>query len=114
MLKAAEVADLLGISARAVYDIPDDQLPRFRIGAGRGAVRFEPSDVAEYKAACRSTATKRVLAGAMSSVALLTDADAELRSYFQQHGIALKPKPTRATKTRASTNLRLAHDATNR
>ena len=53
MLKASEVAPLLGLSARAVYDIPDDQLPRFRIGAGRGAVRFSMEAVEAYKAACR-------------------------------------------------------------
>ena len=114
MLKAAEVALMLGLSPRSVYDIPDDQLPRFRIGAGQGAVRFALPDVEAYKAACRSTATKRAIAGAMSSAALSTDADDALRSYFQQRGIAPKPKPTRESKTRGSTNLRLAHDATSR
>ncbi len=38
MLTAAEVAAKLGISPRAVYDIPERRLPRYRFGAGGGAV----------------------------------------------------------------------------
>jgi predicted DNA-binding transcriptional regulator AlpA len=114
MLTAKEVGTMLAISARAVYDIPDDQLPRYRMGAGRGAVRFDLQDVEAYRTACRSTATRRAIVGATSSAALLTDADSALQSYFRQRGIAPKPKHSPASKTRASTPLRLAHDATNR
>lgn len=50
MLTAADVGRLLGISARTVYAIPEVQLPRYRMGAARGAVRFDPLDVENYKA----------------------------------------------------------------
>jgi predicted DNA-binding transcriptional regulator AlpA len=72
MLKAATVGQLLGLSARAVYDIPEHDLPRYRLGAGRGAVRFDPADVEAYRAACRSTGTSPPVNGASTSTAAST------------------------------------------
>lgn len=45
-MKAAEVAKILGISARMVYAIPARLLPRYKFGR---AVRFAPADVEEYR-----------------------------------------------------------------
>ena len=55
MLSAAQVAELLGLSARSVYDIPESRLPRYRVGAQGGAIRYELADVEAYKASCRCT-----------------------------------------------------------
>ncbi|MEY5099605.1 MAG: Burkholderia phage Mica [Pseudomonadota bacterium] len=50
MLPAATVAQQLGLSRRAVYDLADRGiLPCYRLGVGRGAVRFDPADVEAYK-----------------------------------------------------------------
>jgi hypothetical protein len=49
MLTASDVAAVLGISARAVYDIPETDLPRYRPSAKKRAVRFDPADVAAYR-----------------------------------------------------------------
>lgn len=52
MLKAPEVATMLGLSARAVYDLADSgMLACYRLGVGRGAVRFASEDVEAYRAA---------------------------------------------------------------
>lgn len=45
MLTAAEVGMVLGITARTVYGIPEDRLPRYRLGSGACAVRFDLADV---------------------------------------------------------------------
>ena len=46
MLKAPQVATILGISARAVYDLADKGiLAHYRLGVDGGAVRFAPEDV---------------------------------------------------------------------
>lgn len=45
MLTAAQVAPQLGLSVRAVYDLAaSGAIPSFRVGAGRGAVRFFEHD----------------------------------------------------------------------
>lgn len=36
LITAKAAGAMLGLSARAVYAIPDDALPRYRLGAGRG------------------------------------------------------------------------------
>jgi len=52
LLRAADVAQQLGISTRAVYDLAAaGKLACHRLGAGRGAVRFDQADVNEYRAA---------------------------------------------------------------
>lgn len=62
MLNASTVAQQLGISRRAVYDLADRGiLPCYRLGVGRGALRFDPADVEAYRASCRSTGAIGVL-----------------------------------------------------
>lgn len=52
MLTAAAVATMLGLSARAVYDLADSgRLPCYRLGAGGGALRFDEQDVEAFKRA---------------------------------------------------------------
>ena len=68
MLTAQQVADALGLSRRAVYDLADaGLLPCYRMGVGRGALRFDPADVEAYRAACRSTATNAPADGCSNS-----------------------------------------------
>ena len=54
MLRVAEVANRLGVSAALVYQlIADRRLPHFRIGTGRGTIRVRGEDVDAYLAGCR-------------------------------------------------------------
>jgi excisionase family DNA binding protein len=104
MLKAADVARLLGLSARTVYALAQaGALPHFR--PALGAVRFDPADVEAYRQSCRSTATPTASAGAMNFRASLTDDDAALQSYFQRRGRAPRQKPTPPSATPTSTLL---------
>ena len=51
MLSAAQVAALLGLSARKVYDLAaSGEIASYRFG---DAIRFEPADVDAYKASCK-------------------------------------------------------------
>lgn len=113
MLTAAQVAPLLGLSVRAVYDIDESDLPRYRVGAGRGAVRFDPADVEQYRLRCRSAGTPATSAGASSStVSLRVDATA-LAAYFRKAGVKPKLTLTTSRKPRDSGLLRLvSSDAT--
>ena len=82
MLTASEVGKLLAISARTVYDIPEDRLPRYRLGAGRGAVRFDPADVEAYRTSCRSAGTPGTSAGGTNLTVSLKAADTDFRKRF--------------------------------
>ena len=54
MLKVRQVADLLGVSAATVYRlVGEGRLPHYRVGCGRGGVRFRRDEVDGYVAACR-------------------------------------------------------------
>src|SRR5574343_130777 len=101
MLTAAEVAALLGISRRTVPDIPEAQLPRYRMGRGRGAVRFDPADVETYRASCRSTVIRRAIAGSLSSAVVSTVGESELASAFRALGVAPRPSPSTSARRRA-------------
>jgi len=55
LLTVTDVADWLSVSASLVYQIVESgKLPVYRIGNGRGAIRFRPEDVETYLNACRS------------------------------------------------------------
>lgn len=94
LLTAAQVADLLGLSTRAIYDLAaaPDGLPSFRFGT---AVRFAPEDVESYKTRCRSFGTKRENASAINCTELLMDAESALINHFRARG--LEPRPTHTT-----------------
>lgn len=99
MLTAAAVATMLGLKPRTVYDLADSgRLPCYRMGVGRGAVRFDPADMEAYRAACRSTRTSAPAAGASTSTAASpgTAAFANV-AFFPLGGVERKPKPTTAT-----------------
>jgi hypothetical protein len=103
MLTAAEVGRLLGVSARKVYDIPPEHLPRYQYGP-RGAVRYAETDVREYKLRCRSTETKRLVAGALSlTSAFPAAAESALESAFRKRGIEPRLTPSTGRKRQGST-----------
>jgi len=55
LLTVADVADWLSVSASLVYQLVESgKLPVYRIGNGRGAIRFRPEDVDSYLNSCRS------------------------------------------------------------
>ena len=112
MLKAPEVAAMLGLSARAVYDLADrGMLACYRLGAGRGAVRFDPEDVEAYRAACRSVGTPATNAGATNSTVSLKGADTDLAAYFRAAGVKPRLTPTTGKSRRGSTPLQLVSRA---
>ena len=58
LLTVTEVAEWLSVSNSLVCQIVDSgKLPVYRIGNGRGAIRFRPEDVEDYLASCRSEKT---------------------------------------------------------
>ncbi|MDR3004839.1 MAG: helix-turn-helix domain-containing protein, partial [Acidovorax sp.] len=55
MIDAKQVALLLGLSERTVYELAKSgRLNCYRFGS---AVRFEQADIEEYKKSCRSVST---------------------------------------------------------
>ncbi len=54
MLRVKQVAEKLGISVALVYElIAKGKLACYRIGLGRGAIRFKDEDVQAYLDGCR-------------------------------------------------------------
>lgn len=82
MLKAAQVAEALGLSQRAIYALAESgALPCYRMGVGRGAIRFDPEDVQQYIAATRPPPKPLIPASA-------------LRKYERLRRLAEKDGPT--------------------
>lgn len=54
MLRVKQVAETLGISSALVYElVSKGLLSCYRIGLGRGAIRFKDEDVQRYLETCR-------------------------------------------------------------
>jgi excisionase family DNA binding protein len=54
LLTVAEVAQWLSVSSSLVYQLVESgKLPIYRIGNGRGAIRFRPEDIEAYLDGCR-------------------------------------------------------------
>ena len=46
MIGVKELANLLGVSPKTVYAMAEEQrIPSYRIGVGRGTLRFDPDEV---------------------------------------------------------------------
>lgn len=45
---AAELADILSIDVKSVYEIPPNELPQCRVGPRRGAIRYFGADILAY------------------------------------------------------------------
>jgi excisionase family DNA binding protein len=91
MLTVKQAAEVLGISPSTVYGIaaPAGQLPCYRVGR---AVRFEMSDIEEYKQSCRCAPLNPESVGSSRLVALSPSSG--LRDIFLKAGLAHKSKPT--------------------
>ena len=112
MLTAATVAQQLGISPRAVYELAKHGLLAcHRMGVGGGAVRFAPEDVEAYRTSCRSAGTPATSAGAMNSTVCLKDSGTDLAAYFRAAGVKPKLTPTTGKNRRGSTPLQLVSRA---
>ena len=112
MLTAATVAQQLGISPRAVYDLAKHgMIAHHRLGVGRGAVRFAPEDVEAYRSSCRSAGTPATNAGATNSTVSLKGADTDLAAYFRAAGVKPRLTPTTGKNRRASMPLQLVSRA---
>lgn len=58
LLRPKQVAEMLGISRSLVYQLVEQgKLGCYRIGLGRGAIRFRLDDVEAYLAGCRVETT---------------------------------------------------------
>ncbi|MBD7961505.1 helix-turn-helix domain-containing protein [Comamonas sp. Sa2CVA6] len=111
MIDAKAVAKLLGLSERTVYELArSGRLHCYRFGA---AVRFDETDVEEYKKSCRSVMTHATSVGALSSTRLLRASGSGLAAYFQKATPNPKPKSSTSKKPSDSTPLRLASASQN-
>lgn len=93
MLTAKEVAALLGLSARKVYELASSgKLPSYRFG---DAVRFDPVDVEAFKASCRVVVRPAASLGLSSAPVNLSlrNADDDLQAYFRRRGVTGGKKP---------------------
>ena len=55
LLTVADVATWLSVSSSLVYQLVESgKLPVYRIGNGRGAIRFRPGDIESYLDSCRT------------------------------------------------------------
>lgn len=105
MLTAAQVAQMLGISRRLVYDLATrGVVPSYRF---EGALRFEPADVEQYKKSCLSNGIQGTSVGASTSSASLKVAVTGLADFFRAAGVKPKLTPSIAKKARDSTQLRV-------
>lgn len=48
LYKAEEAADVLGLDRATMYDIPETELPRCRVGPARGSTRWMGADLLAY------------------------------------------------------------------
>ena len=48
LYRAREAADILGLDRTTMYDIPESDLPRCRVGPARGSVRWLGADLLAY------------------------------------------------------------------
>lgn len=56
MLTVRSVAERLGVSQALIYQLSaDGRLPCYRIGLGRGAIRFTEQDVQAYLDSCKQS-----------------------------------------------------------
>ncbi len=56
-MTVAQAARRLGCSERTLYDmVRDDRIGHYRVGSGRGTIRFRPEDLADYQQAIRNPA----------------------------------------------------------
>ena len=110
LLTAREVATLMKISARKVYELAaSGELASLRIGS---AVRFDPADIEAYKQSCRLPATTRA-AGSTSLTASLKDSGSALTSYFQKARRGKTPSPTTKKSRSGSGALQLVSSSPN-
>ncbi|MRT19256.1 helix-turn-helix domain-containing protein [Comamonas sp. CAH-2] len=94
------------LSERTVYELAKTgRLNCYRFGA---AVRFEQSDVEEYKKSCRSVSTPATSVGALSSTRLLRASGSGLAAFFQKATPKPKRKSSTSRKPNDSTPLQLA------
>jgi excisionase family DNA binding protein len=53
-LTVAQAATRLGCSQRSLYDmVGDGRISHYRVGGGRGSIRFRPEDLADYQQSTR-------------------------------------------------------------
>jgi excisionase family DNA binding protein len=56
-MTVAQAARRLGCSERTLYDmVRDDRIGHYRVGSGRGSIRFRPEDLTDYQRATQNPA----------------------------------------------------------
>ena len=89
MLTAKQVAEMLGVSVRQIYDLAaSGKLPAYRFGR---SLRFAPSDVETFVIACRvvrsPTLTSKQAPCAIWMKSPPADGESELQKQFRALGI---------------------------
>ncbi|RYF07982.1 MAG: DNA-binding protein [Comamonadaceae bacterium] len=103
LISAARVAEMLGVSARKVYELAQSgKLRCYRIDS---CLRFSINDVETYRTSCLSVTTRETSVGALSSTRLLRASGSGLAAYFQK--ATPKPKRTSSTTRKRSASTRL-------
>lgn len=93
-ISAVDAAEILGVSARQVYDLaaPAGPIPCYRIG---GRVVFERAEVEAYLQSCRCVAAPKRETVRLTSTRIPGRGESALEKIFREAGIKRKPKPSR-------------------
>jgi excisionase family DNA binding protein len=93
-ISAVDAAEILGVSARQVYDLaaPAGPIPCYRIG---GRVVFERAEVEAYLQSCRCVQRARSTATKLTSTRIPDRGESALEKYARENGLKLERKPSR-------------------
>jgi excisionase family DNA binding protein len=94
MITAEDVAEMLGISRGAVYDLAAPKGPIPCVRFGRRCIRFNGEDVQAHIDACRHTQAVLPVVGKVS-MRTVKLAVSEPLNCFERLGIKTRPKPKR-------------------
>ena len=107
MITAKKAAEMLGLSARKVYDLaaPNGPIPCTRYS--EKCIRFNEQDIENYRLSCQFTLMREIVVGASRSIKLSTASESVSQNFFRKLGIEPKPKRSTSQKHQDSTALRL-------
>lgn len=110
-LSAEETSGMLGVSVRTVYTMaaPNGPLPCYRVGR---RVVFDVSDIQEHMRKYQCTEIRRAVASSISSTTRSRAGESELESFFRQHGVKPRLKPSTGGKHLDGTRRQAAADVT--
>jgi excisionase family DNA binding protein len=96
-ISVADAAEILGVSARHVYDLaaPAGPIPCYRIG---GRVVFERAEVEAYFESCRCVKAPPPAPTRLTSTRIPGYGESALEASFRRMGLKPKPRPSAKQK----------------